>query len=163
MWAKRFVGLRTKALFVIARNSTFAYKGKSPDIRQVGRELGVRYVLEGSVRKASNRVRITGQLIDAGTGGHIWADRIEGGLDDIFELQDAVTSQVVGASLPELEQADIARSKRKVVNLQAYDYYLRGIASQYRFTQESVAEALSLLKKSVELYPEFARFGGFRR
>ena len=147
---------RTKALFVIARNSTFAYKGKSPDIRQVGRELGVRYVLEGSVRKASNRVRITGQLIDAGTGGHIWADRIEGGLDDIFELQDAVTSQVVGAILPALEQAEIARSKRKVGNLQAYDYYLRGIASQYRFTQESVAEALSLLQKAVELDPEFA-------
>jgi adenylate cyclase len=147
---------RTKALFVIARNSSFAYKGRSPDVRKVGRELGVRYVLEGSVRKAGNRVRIAGQLVDAATGGHIWVDRIDGGLDDIFELQDAVTSQVVGAILPALERAEIARSKRKVGNLQPYDYYLRGLASQYRFTRESVAEALTLLQKAVELDPEFA-------
>jgi adenylate cyclase len=147
---------RTKALFVIARNSSFAYKSKSPDIRQVGRELGVRYVLEGSVRKAGNRIRIAGQLIDATSGGHIWADRIDGDLEDIFELQDAVTSQVVGAILPALEQAEIARSRRKVGNLQAYDYYLRGLASHYRFTRESVAEALTLLQKAVELDHEFA-------
>jgi adenylate cyclase len=108
---------RTKALFVIARNSSFSYKGKSPDIRQVGRELGVRYVLEGSVRKAGNRVRITGQLIDAATGVHIWADRIDGALEDIFELQDRVTSQVVGAIAPALEQAEISRARRKVGNL----------------------------------------------
>jgi adenylate cyclase len=112
----------TKGLFVIARNSTFAYKGKSPDIRQVGRDLGVRYVLEGSVRKAGNRVRITGQLIDAESGAHMWAEKIDGGLEDIFELQDQVTSQVVGAISPALEQAEIARAKRKVGNLQAYDY-----------------------------------------
>jgi adenylate cyclase len=147
---------RTKALFVIARNSSFAYKGKSPDIRQVGHELGVRYVLEGSVRKARNRLRITGQLIDATTGGHIWADRIDGGLEDIFELQDAVTSQVVGAILPALEQAEIARSKRNVGNLEAYDYYLRGLASHYRYTREGTAEALTLLQRAVELDPEFA-------
>src|SRR6202041_421551 len=91
---------RVRWLFVIARNSSFAYKGKSPDIRRVGRELGVRYVLEGSVRKAANRVRITGQLIDAPTGAHIWADRIDGGLDDIFDLQDQVTASVVGAIAP---------------------------------------------------------------
>jgi TolB-like protein/class 3 adenylate cyclase/Tfp pilus assembly protein PilF len=147
---------RTKALFVIARNSSFAYKGKSPDIRQVGRELGVRYVLEGSVRRAGNRLRIAGQLIDATTGGHIWADRIDGGLEDIFELQDAVTSQVVGAILPALEEAEIARAKRKVGSLEAYDYYLRGLASHYRFTRESTAEALTLFQQAVELDPEFA-------
>ena len=147
---------RTKALFVIARNSSFSYKGKSPDIRLVGSELGVRYVLEGSVRKAGNRVRIAGQLIDATTGGHIWADRIDGGLEDIFELQDTVTSQVVGAILPALEQAEIARSKRKVGNLEAYDYYLRGVASLNRMTRESVAEALAHFQQAVELDPEFA-------
>jgi TolB-like protein/class 3 adenylate cyclase/Tfp pilus assembly protein PilF len=147
---------RTKVLFVIARNSSFAYKGKSPDIRQVGRELGVRYVLEGSVRKAGNRVRITGQLIDTATGSHIWADRIDGRLEDIFELQDAVTSQVVGAIVPALEQAEIARSKRNVGNLEAYDYYLRGLASHYRYTREGTAEALTLLQRAVELDPEFA-------
>jgi TolB-like protein/class 3 adenylate cyclase/Tfp pilus assembly protein PilF len=147
---------RTKALFVIARNSSFAYKGKSPDIRQVGRELGVRYVLEGSVRKAGNRVRIAGQLIDAASGMHIWADRFDGLLEDIFELQDQVTSNVVGAISPALEQAEIARAKRKVGDLQAYDYYLRGLAAIYRFTMETSVEALGLLQKAVELDPEFA-------
>jgi TolB-like protein/class 3 adenylate cyclase/Tfp pilus assembly protein PilF len=147
---------RTKALFVIARNSSFAYKGKSPDIRHVGRELGVRYVLEGSVRKAGNRVRIAGQLIDAASGTHIWADRFDGLLEDIFELQDQVTSNVVGAISPALEQAEIARAKRKVGDLQAYDYYLRGLAAIYRFTMETSVEALGLLQKAVELDPEFA-------
>jgi TolB-like protein/class 3 adenylate cyclase/Tfp pilus assembly protein PilF len=147
---------RTKALFVIARNSSFAYKGKSPDVRQVGHELGVRYVLEGSVRKAGDRVRITGQLIDATTGSHIWADRIDGRLEDIFELQDAVTSQVVGAIVPALEQAEIARSKRNAGSLEAYDYYLRGLASHYRYTREGTVEALTLLQRAVELDPEFA-------
>ena len=147
---------RTKALFVIARNSSFAYKGKSPDVRQVGHELGVRYVLEGSVRKAGDRVRITGQLIDASTGSHIWADRIDGRLEDIFELQDAVTSQVVGAIVPALEQAEIARAKRNAGSLEAYDYYLRGLASHYRYTREGTAEALALLQRAVELDPDFA-------
>src|SRR3981189_1908042 len=103
---------RIKWLFVIARNSSFAYKGKSPDIRQVGRELGVRYVLEGSVRKAGNRVRITGQLIDTSSGAHIWADRFDGALADIFELQDQVASSVVGAIEPKLRQSEIARATR---------------------------------------------------
>src|SRR5216684_5353406 len=100
-------------LFVIARNSSFAYKGKSPDLRQVGRELGVRYVLEGSVRKAGNRVRITGQLIDTMTGAHIWADRFDGALDDIFDLQDQIASSVVGVIEPKLRQSEIERAARK--------------------------------------------------
>jgi TolB-like protein len=104
---------RFKALFVIARNSSFTYKGKAVEIKQVGRELGVRYVLEGSVRKAGGKVRITGQLIDAITGAHLWADRFDGPLDDIFELQDKVTSSVVAAIAPRLELAEIERSERK--------------------------------------------------
>ena len=104
---------RFKSLFVIARNSSFSYKGKSPDIRQVGRDLGVRYVLEGSVRKAGGKVRITGQLIDSATGAHLWADRFEGSLEDIFELQDQVTTSVVGVVAPKLDQAEIERAKRK--------------------------------------------------
>jgi len=146
-----------KWLFVIARNSSFTYKGKAVDIKQVGRELGVRYVLEGSVRKASGKVRITGQLIDAVTGAHIWADRIEGGLEDVFELQDCVTASVVGAIAPPLEHAEIERAKRKPTeNLDAYDYYLRGMASLYRWTKEDVTEALRLFYKAIELDPEFA-------
>ena len=113
-------------LFVIARNSSFAYKGKSPDLRQVGRELGVRYVLDGSMRKAGNRVRITGQLIDTTTGAHIWADRFDGALDDIFELQDEVASRVAGAIEPKLRQSEIQRTARKPTErLGAYDLYLR--------------------------------------
>ena len=102
---------RSKSLFVIARHSTFTYKGKAVDIKQVGRELGVRYVLEGSVRKAGNRVRITGQLIDAATGAHLWADRFDSQLEDIFDLQDRVTSSVIGAISPQLERAEIARAQ----------------------------------------------------
>ena len=101
---------RSKSLFVIARHSTFTYKGKAVDIKQVGRELGVRYVLEGSVRKAGNRVRITGQLIDATTGVHLWADRFDSDLEDIFDLQDQVTSGVIGAISPQLERAEIERA-----------------------------------------------------
>lgn len=101
-----------RQLFVIARNSTFTYKGRAVDVRQMGRELGVRYVLEGSVRKAANRVRITGQLIDTATGAHLWANRFDGGLDDIFDLQDQVTASVVGAIAPTLEKAEIERAKR---------------------------------------------------
>jgi TolB-like protein/DNA-binding SARP family transcriptional activator len=104
---------RMRWLFVIARNSSFAYKGRAVDVKQIGRELGVRYILEGSVRKASGRVRITGQLVDAETGAHLWADRFEGGLEDVFELQDRVTACVVGAIAPRLEQAEIERAKRK--------------------------------------------------
>ena len=121
---------RFRGLFVIARNSSFAYKGRAVDVKQVGRELGVRYVLEGSVRKAGSRVRITGQLIDTATGAHLWADRFDGALEDIFDLQDQVTASVVGAIAPKLEQAEIERTKRKPTeNLDAYDYYLRACRS----------------------------------
>ena len=134
---------RMRWLFVIARNSSFTYKGRAVDVKQVGRELGVRYVLEGSVRKAANRVRITGQLIDATTGGHLWADRFEGTLDDIFELQDQVTESVVGAIAPQLELAEIERAKRKPTeSLDAYDYYLRGMANLHQGTREAIGEAL---------------------
>jgi adenylate cyclase len=147
---------RTKSLFVIARHSTFTYRGKAVDIKQVGRELGVRYVLEGSVRKAGNRVRITGQLIDAATGAHLWADRFDSQLEDIFDLQDRVTSSVIGAISPQLERAEIARAQRKPTeSLQAYDYYLRALASLYRFTREENIEALKLTKIAHGLDPEF--------
>ncbi|TXL70641.1 hypothetical protein FHP25_33865 [Vineibacter terrae] len=120
---------RMRWLFVIARNSSFTYKGRAVDVKQVGRELGVRYVLEGSLRKAANRVRITGQLVDAATGHHLWAERYEGALDDIFELQDRITQSVVGAIAPQLERAEIERAERKPTgSLDAYDYFLRGMA-----------------------------------
>jgi len=144
-------------LFVIARNSSFTYKGRAVDVKQVGRELGVRYVLEGSVRKAANRMRITAQLIDASTGAHLSAERFDGTLDDIFDLQDQVTSSVVGAIAPNLERAEIARAKRKPTDsLDAYDYYLRGMAAVYRWTRESHTEALQLFKKATEVDSDFA-------
>ena len=124
---------RIRWLFVIARNSSFTYKGRAVDVKQIGRELGVRYVLEGSVRKAGNRVRITGQLIDVSTGAHIWADRFDGELANIFDLQDQVTASVVGAIEPKLEQAEIERAKRKPTeSLDAYDHYLRGLAGVHQ-------------------------------
>jgi adenylate cyclase len=148
---------RTKQLFVIARNSSFTYKGRAVDIKQVGGELGVRYVLEGSVRKAGNRLRITGQLIDATTGSHIWADRFEGGVEDLFDLQDQVTTRVVGAIEPELEQAEIERARRKPTrDLQAYDYYLRGMASLHVQSKEAINEALALFHKAAHLDTAFA-------
>jgi len=150
---------RFRSLFVIARNSSFAYKGKSPDVRQVGRELGVRYVLEGSVRKATNRLRITGQLVEAATGAHLWADRFEGSLEDIFDLQDQVTASVVGTIAPTLEKAEIERVKRKpTANLDAYDYFLRGIASWHSAYANPAAntEALRLFGLTVKLDPDFA-------
>jgi len=144
-------------LFVIARNSSFTYKGRAVDVKQVGRELGVRYVLEGSVRKAANRVRITGQLVDAATGVHLWADRFEGTLDDIFELQDQVTTSVVGAIAPQLERAEIARAMRKPTeSLDAYDYYLRGMANFHKGTRQAISEALPLFQRSIDLDPDFA-------
>jgi TolB-like protein/class 3 adenylate cyclase len=148
---------RFRSLFVIARNSSFTYKGRAVDVKQVGRELGVRYVLEGSVRRAANRVRIVGQLIDASTGAHLWADRFDGALDDIFDLQDKVTASVVGAIAPKLERAEIERAKRKPTeSLDAYDYYLRGIASIHLWTKEANAEALRLFYRASELDPDFA-------
>ena len=148
---------RMRSLFVIARNSSFAYKGRSVDVKQVGRELGVRYLLEGSVRKSINRVRITGQLIDAGTGAHLWAERFDGGLEDIFDLQDQVTASVVGAIAPKLEQAEIERARRKPTeNLDAYDYFLRGMAAFHQWSKEANNEALRLFYKAIELDPNFA-------
>ena len=123
----------------------------------MGRELGVRYVLEGSVRRAANRVRITAQLIDATTGGHLWAERFEGTLDDIFELQDQVATSVVGAIAPQLERAEIERAKRKPTeSLDAYDYYLRGMAHLHQGTSEAIDEALPLFHQAIGLDPEFA-------
>ena len=147
-----------KALFVIARNSSFTYKGRAVDVKQVGRELGVRYVLEGSVRKAANRVRITGQLVDTSTGAHLWADRFDGGLGDIFDLQDQVTESVVGAIAPAVEKAEIERAKRKPTeSLDAYTLYLRGLAGFYQFAnQQAIDEALRLFNSAIELDPDFA-------
>ena len=148
---------RMRWLFVIARNSSFIYKGRAVDVKQVGRELGVRYVLEGSVRKSGSRVRITGQLIDAATGAHLWAERFDGGLEDIFDLQDQVTSSVIGAIAPRLEQAEIERAQRKPTeNLDAYDYLLRGMSAFYRWTKAGNEEALPLFYKAIELDLNFA-------
>src|SRR6266566_4026060 len=147
-----------KSLFVIARNSSFTYKGRAVDVKQVGRELGVRYVLEGSVRKVANRVRITGQLVDTATGGHLWADRFDGGLGDIFDLQDQVTESVVGAIAPAVEKAEIERAKRKPTeSLDAYALYLRGLARSYQFaSRQANDEALRLFNSAIELDPDFA-------
>jgi len=143
-------------LFVIARNSSFTYKGKTVDVKQVGHELGVRYVLEGSVRKDGSRVRITGQLIDATTGGHIWADRFDGTLEDVFELQDRVTASVVGAIEPQLQRAEIQRAGRKPTeSLDAYDYFLRGTARLHLYTKDSLLEARELYQRATELDPNY--------
>jgi TolB-like protein/cytochrome c-type biogenesis protein CcmH/NrfG len=144
-------------LFVIARNSSFTYKGRAVDVKQVGHELGVRYVLEGSVRKAGNKVRISGQLVDAAKGVHLWADRFDGELTDVFDLQDRVTASVVGAIAPKLEQAEIERAKRKPTDsLDAYDYFLRGLACVHLWTREANAEALQHFAQAIRLDPDFA-------
>jgi TolB-like protein len=147
-----------KALFVIARNSSFTYKWRAVDVKQIGRELGVRYVLEGSVRKAAKRVRITGQLVDTATGAHLWANRIDGGIGDIFDLQDQVTESVVGAIAPAVEKAEIERAKRKPTeSLDAYSLYLRGLARFYQFAdRQANDEALRLFNSAIELDPDFA-------
>ena len=148
---------RFKSLFVIARNSSFTYKGKAVDVKQVGRELGVRYVLEGSVRKAAGRVRITGQLIDSQTGVHLWADRFDGSIEDVFALQDQLTESVVGAVAPRLDQAEMERAKRKPVeSLDAYDCFFRGMARAREQTKDSWEEALRLFYQAIELDPNFA-------
>jgi TolB-like protein/tetratricopeptide (TPR) repeat protein len=147
---------RFKWLFVIARNSSFTFKGRAVDIKEVGRRLGVRYVLEGSVRKASGKVRIAGQLIDAVTGAHIWADRFERDLTDIFTLQDEVTAAVVCAIQPKLFQTEIAMStRRRPENLTAYDFYLRAMPHFYLTTREGGAEAIRLAHRALELDPRF--------
>jgi TolB-like protein/class 3 adenylate cyclase/tetratricopeptide (TPR) repeat protein len=148
---------RFRGLFVIARNSSFAYKGRAIDVKQIGRELGVRYILEGSIRKAGSKVRITGQLIDASSGAHLWADRFEGTLDDIFDLQDQVTASVVGAISPSLEKAEIERARRKPTeSLDAYDYFLRGLGAFHQWTSDANYEALSLFQQAIKLDPTFA-------
>ncbi|MCK5364359.1 MAG: adenylate/guanylate cyclase domain-containing protein, partial [Gammaproteobacteria bacterium] len=147
-----------QSFFVIARNSTFTFKGKSVDVRDVGRQLGVHYVMEGSVRKAGNRVRVTAQLLDAGSGRHIWADKYDGALDDIFDLQDQITSTVIGAIEPHLHRAEFKRVKQKrPENLDAYDYVLRGLASMNKLTPEDTAEALELYRKAIEKDPNYGR------
>jgi adenylate cyclase len=148
---------RVRWFFVIARNSSFAYKGKVIDIRQIGRELGVRYVLEGSIRKAGNRVRITGQLVEAENGRHIWADKFDGDLANIFELQDRITESVVGAIEPSLRLAEISRSQAKPTeNLDAYDLYLRALPSIYAFNEASFRQAETFLKEAVQQDPNYS-------
>jgi TolB-like protein len=146
---------RFKSLFVIARNSTFSYKGKVIDTRRVGEELGVRYVLEGSVRKAGHRLRITGQLIEAATNAHIWADSFDGAVADIFALQDQITTKVAGLIAPQIEQAEIERAKRKLpADLNSYDHFLRGMAliNQYDFSDDT----RSFFRKAWQLDPDHA-------
>jgi len=137
-------------LFVIARNSSFTYKGHAVDVKRVGRELGVRYVLEGSVRKAGQRVRITGQLIDALNGAHLWASRFDGSLEDVFELQDRVAVSIAGVIEPALQAAEIRRSAAwPTTDFSAYDLYLRALAAYYPITKEGVREALGLLEQVI--------------
>ena len=151
---------RMKWLFVIARNSSFTYKGKAVDVKQVGRELGVRYVLEGSVRKAGNRLRLAGQLIDATNGAHIWADRYEGDLQDVFDLQDKITSSVIGAIAPALMSMELRRAEAKPTeSLDAYDYYLRALAQWYQlFLPAPVvySQTIPLCRKAIALDPRYS-------
>jgi adenylate cyclase len=147
---------RSRSLFVIARNSSFTYKGKVVDIKQVGRDLGVRYVLEGSVRKAGSRVRITGQLIEASTGNHIWAERFDGELEDIFDLQDRVTSSVIGAIYPSIRFAEIERSRRKrPQDLNAYDYAMRAMPHVWALEKDESAKALEMLDAAIAIDPKY--------
>jgi len=147
---------RFKELFVIARNSSFVYKGRNVDIQQVARDLGVRYVLEGSVRKAGHRVRITGQLIDAATRAHLWADRFDGELEDVFAVQDRITEGVVGALVPTLRQAEIERAWRKLpTSLDAYDYVLRALPGVIANTVVEAGAAIALLDEAIRLDPEY--------
>jgi TolB-like protein/class 3 adenylate cyclase/tetratricopeptide (TPR) repeat protein len=153
---------RFKSLFVIARNSSFTYKGKSIDVKQVGRELGVRYVLEGSVRRVGEKVRITAQLIDVSTGTHLWADRFDGSLSDVFEMQDNVSASVVGAIAPRLDKVSFENvSKKRVDSWGAYDFYLRGMKlwwdAQTNGSANTTLEALQMFRKAVLLDPAFGR------
>src|SRR5215472_10268269 len=146
---------RIRWLFVIARNSSFTYKGRTVDVKQVGRELGVRYALEGSVRKAASRVRITAQLIDASTGTHLWADRFDGSLDEVFKLQDEVASGVAGVIEPTLQAAEMARSARRpTCDLTAYDLYLRAYEMFFSSAQQ-IPEALRLLERAIARDPHY--------
>jgi TolB-like protein len=147
---------RVKWFFVIARNSSFIYKGKAVDVKQVGRELGVRYVLEGSIRRAGDRIRITGQLIDAETGAHLWANRYDGSMESIFDFQDQITESVIGAIEPSLRRAEIERARRKRPNsLDAYDFYLRALPYAYANTPQDSEEALRLLLAALDREPDY--------
>ena len=147
---------RIRWLFVIARNSAFTYKGQAVDVKQVGRELGVRYVLEGSVRKAAGRVRITGQLIEAQTGAHLWADRFDGSLESIFDLQDQVATSVAGVIEPALRAAETRRTAaRPTTNATAYDLYLRALPVFYTLTKTGILEALRLLEQAIARDPAY--------
>jgi adenylate cyclase len=148
---------RVRWFFVIARTSTFTYKHRTVDVKQVARELGVRYVLEGSIRKTGTRVRITGQLIEAASGHHLWADRFDGDFVNIFDLQDRVTSSVVAAIEPNLRRAEIERAKSKPTDkLDAYDLYLRALPQHYAITQPASDAALALLHRAIEIDPEYS-------
>jgi adenylate cyclase len=153
---------RIKWLFVIARNSSFIYKGKPVDVRQVGRELGVRYVLEGAVRKSGDRVRITAQLLEAETGAHLWADRYDGKLEDVFDLQDQITERVVGVIEPSLRQSEIERSRRKrPENLDAYDLYLRALPHMTTMMPTDARIAKGFLQDALKLDPNYAAAHAF--
>jgi TolB-like protein len=153
---------RMKWLFVIARNSSFLYKGRTIDIKSVGQELGVRYVLEGSIRTSGGRMRVSAHLVDADTGTHLWAEKFDGLLEDIFDFQDQITARVVGAIAPKIELAEIGRVSRKATeSLQAYDYYLRGLADFYRITRSGNDDSLANLRRAIELDPNYATAYGF--
>jgi TolB-like protein len=144
-------------LFVIAKSSSFVFKNKAGDVKEIAHQLGVRYLLEGSVRKAPNRVRIAAQLIDATSGTHLWASKFDAALEDIFGVQDQVTANVAGAIAPRLEQAEMERANRKPTeNLDAYDLYLRGVARTVSYTRDGYDEALRLFREAIRLDPEFA-------
>jgi adenylate cyclase len=147
---------RVRRLFVIARNSSFTYKGQAVDVRQVGRELGVRYVLEGGVRKAGSRVRITTQLVEAASGAHLWADRFDGSLDDIFDLQDQITDQVVAIVEPSVQRSEIERSRRKRPDsLDAYDLFLRAVPYTASQTAEDGRIAIRYLEDALRIEPDY--------
>jgi adenylate cyclase len=149
---------RLRWLFVIARNSSFTYKGKAVNVKQVGRDLGVRYVLEGSVRTAANRVRVTAQLIDTGSGTHLWADKFDATLEDIFDLHDHVAREVAGAVEPNLREAEIDRCLRKpTTSLDAYDLYMRGLAAFRSLSPDSLRITMELTRQAIDLDPHFAR------
>jgi len=148
---------RFRWLDVIARNSSFTFKGRNVDVRTIGRELGVRYVLEGSVRKAGQQLRITAQLVEAATGSHLWAERYDGALADVFDLQDKITEGVVGAIEPSVRKAEIERARRKrTENLDAYDFYLRALPHAWANTTEEAGKALALLDRALKIDPTYA-------
>jgi adenylate cyclase len=149
---------KISGLFVVARNSTFSYKGRAMDVRQVAKDLGVRYVLEGSIRKAGEKVRINAQLIDATTGGHIWADRYDGGLQDVFALQDAVTEKIVGALAINLTESEkIKRARQFTTNVHAYDAFLQGWNYYQRFSADDFVKAIPFFEKAIQLDPNYGR------